>query len=111
MKPCWMLRAGGAASAIASDLAVPGMALPGQSLARGSAGVAVLHAERARADLGSWKDAHSWLAWSAAGELDGSLRSSLFYGVPAVAAARQRPVRSRARDPGSGRCRDRSASS
>lgn len=81
------LLASAAASAIAGRLTEIDPVLPGQSLARGAAGVGLLHAERAKAGLGDWHIAHSWLARAAAGEVDGSTRSSLFFGVPAVAFA------------------------
>jgi hypothetical protein len=87
VRPSLIRRADIAASAIAEELSVPGSALTGQSLASGSAGVALLHVERARAGLASWQVAHTWLARSAAGALDGSLRAGLFFGVPAVAFA------------------------
>ncbi|MER5863532.1 lanthionine synthetase C family protein [Kitasatospora sp. NPDC002040] len=59
----------------------------GQSLAKGSPGIALLHIERAAIGLGDWESVHTWLrttmrahVWSAPG-------TGLFFGAPAVAFA------------------------
>ncbi|MEV6639698.1 lanthionine synthetase C family protein [Amycolatopsis sp. NPDC051371] len=79
---------------IAADLADPHTAFAAhnslhrpqpQSLAGGSAGVALLHTERAFAQSGRWSTAHAWLSGSAAGDLNGGSGSCLFFGVPALA--------------------------
>lgn len=59
--------------------------LAGQSLADGAAGVALLHAERARAGTGSWKTVQAWLAAVTAGGVSAGEDSALYAGVPAVA--------------------------
>lgn len=52
-----------------------------QSLAHGAVGVALLHIERAQADLGPWQRAHDWLA-CASGAVVAGPRSHLFAGHP-----------------------------
>ncbi|TCO46435.1 lanthionine synthetase C family protein [Actinocrispum wychmicini] len=56
-----------------------------QSLAGGSAGVALLHTERAFTQPDQWSTAHTWLSAVASGDLEGSPGASLFFGVPALA--------------------------
>jgi hypothetical protein len=56
-----------------------------QSLARGAAGVALLRIEQALSGSGTWDDAHAAVTAIASEAVDGGLRSSLFYGAPAVA--------------------------
>jgi len=58
-----------------------------QSLARGAAGVALLHIERARAGLASWQPAHDWLTCATDGEVSAGANSGLYYGAPALAFA------------------------
>lgn len=68
-----------------------------QSLAVGAPGVALLHIERARAGLAPWETARNWLACAAAGGVESSADSHLYYGAPALAfalhAAADRPGR------------------
>ncbi len=59
----------------------------GQSLARGAAGVAVLHGVRTRAGLGGWERAHAWLACAAREDLSAGTGAGLWFGAPAVAFA------------------------
>ena len=56
-----------------------------QSLARGAAGVALLHGTRARAGLGSTSLAHAWLTLAAREEISAGTGSGLWFGAPAVA--------------------------
>lgn len=92
--------AGQIAAAVADRLAsptdVPKFGLPQgwhpQSLAYGAAGVALLHAERARAGLGPWTRVRDWIACAAAGQIESWEKSHLHYGVPAVAFAMQAAV-------------------
>lgn len=79
---------------IAADLADPATALAAhdgrhnpqpQSLAGGSAGVALLHTERAFTQPDRWTTAHRWLSAAANGDLNGGPGASLFFGVPALA--------------------------
>ncbi|WP_253837004.1 lanthionine synthetase C family protein [Actinokineospora globicatena] len=56
-----------------------------QSLAGGSAGIALLHIERAFTQPEHRAVAHTWLSTAACDDLDGSPSSCLFYGVPALA--------------------------
>ncbi|MER8226112.1 lanthionine synthetase C family protein [Streptomyces sp. NPDC094143] len=68
-----------------------------QSLAHGAVGVALLHIERARTELGPWQRAHDWLACAAAEPAVVGPNSHLHYGAPALAfalhAAADRPGR------------------
>ena len=57
-----------------------------QSLATGTAGIALLHTERAQRGTGSWADAHDHLA-ACANELLTDENASLYFGAPAVAFA------------------------
>ncbi|EDY50290.1 lanthionine synthetase C family protein [Streptomyces clavuligerus] len=56
-----------------------------QSLAEGSAGIALLHIERARLGLALWKHAHHWITEAVAGEVSAADTTGLFLGAPAVA--------------------------
>ncbi|MFE4666633.1 lanthionine synthetase C family protein [Streptomyces sp. NPDC056716] len=56
-----------------------------QSLSQGSAGVALLHIERAHSGAGSWQQAHRWITSAAAGEVSAADTSGLYQGIPAVA--------------------------
>ncbi|HEX5402309.1 MAG TPA: lanthionine synthetase C family protein [Pseudonocardiaceae bacterium] len=56
-----------------------------QSLAGGSAGVALLHIERALAQPDRWATAHTWLSAAARGDLNAGPGACLFFGVPALA--------------------------
>ncbi|EOY45636.1 lanthionine synthetase C family protein [Streptomyces anthocyanicus] len=68
-----------------------------QSLAHGAVGVALLHIERARTELGPWQRAHDWLACAATEPAVGGPDSHLYYGAPALTfalhAAADRPGR------------------
>ncbi|MFK0295628.1 lanthionine synthetase C family protein [Streptomyces sp. NPDC090442] len=57
------------------------------SLAKGTAGTALLHIERAAAGLGPWDTAHTWLTRSTEGVLNTSPTTGLFYGAAATAFA------------------------
>src|SRR5258708_24072929 len=92
-------RAGALADHLADQLAVPpppergGDRTPasprwlGQSLARGAAGVAVLHGVRAHAGLGEWERAHAWLTCATREDLSAGEGAGLWFGAPAVAFA------------------------
>jgi lantibiotic biosynthesis protein len=56
-----------------------------QSLARGAAGIAVLHIERARSGCGDWATARTWLSAAVRGEVTAAANASLFFGAPALA--------------------------
>jgi lantibiotic biosynthesis protein len=56
-----------------------------QSLAVGGLAVALLHVQRARAELAPWERAHDWLAFAAGGPTDTGPGSHLYYGAPALA--------------------------
>lgn len=58
-----------------------------QSLAGGAAGIAMLHVERARADLSTWDAAHAWLKVVTGSEIQAGAPGGLFEGGPAVAFA------------------------
>jgi hypothetical protein len=62
----------------------PGRAWP-QALADGAAGIALLHAERARSGLGSWDAVHSWLSAAVADPVTAAPNAGLFLGAPALA--------------------------
>lgn len=55
-----------------------------QSLANGTAGIALLHIERAHAGAGTWQHAHRWITAAAPGQLNASDASGLYLGAPAV---------------------------
>lgn len=57
----------------------------GQSLARGAAGTALLHVERAWAGSGSWDTAHTHIRRALAGPVDAADHAGLYYGAPAIA--------------------------
>ncbi|MCC3767573.1 lanthionine synthetase C family protein [Streptomyces sp. UNOC14_S4] len=57
------------------------------SLAKGAAGIALLHIERAAAGRGTWEAAHTWLTRCVEGGLSTSPTTGLFYGAPAAAFA------------------------
>ncbi|MEO3862896.1 lanthionine synthetase C family protein [Acrocarpospora sp. B8E8] len=59
----------------------------GQSLSKGAAGIAVLHAARARAGLADWTPAHNWLAAATRDDLTAAGGAGLWFGAPAVAFA------------------------
>jgi hypothetical protein len=56
-----------------------------QSLARGALGIALLHVERAAAELASWQHARDWLDCVAQESVAAGADSHLFYGAPALA--------------------------
>ncbi|MFD7407996.1 lanthionine synthetase C family protein [Streptomyces sp. NPDC059866] len=56
-----------------------------QSLAGGASGIALLHIERARAGLGGWDTAHTWLATAVYGEVSAAANANLYFGAPALA--------------------------
>ncbi|MFJ4685594.1 lanthionine synthetase C family protein [Streptomyces sp. NPDC088789] len=56
-----------------------------QSLAEGSAGIALLHIERARLGQAPWKHAHHWITQAVAGEVSAADTTGLLLGAPAVA--------------------------
>jgi hypothetical protein len=84
-----------AADELARELADPRIAWNGppppgarawpQSLAGGAAGIALLHIERARAGLGSWKIAHRWVAEAVSGQVSAAANANLYFGAPALA--------------------------
>ncbi len=79
------------AEAIASQLAAPERTTADakagwpQSLAKGAAGIALLHIERARAGLTGWDTAHAWLQAAASAGVSAGSGTGLFFGAPAVA--------------------------
>jgi hypothetical protein len=58
---------------------------PGQSLARGAAGIALLHIERAHLGLDSWQTAHFWVTEVTREEISSADDTGLFFGAPALA--------------------------
>ncbi|UYB39266.1 lanthionine synthetase C family protein [Streptomyces sp. Je 1-4] len=58
-----------------------------QHLAHGLSGIALLHIERAAADLGPWQRAHDWLSAAARQPFTSGPDSHPFYGAPAFAHA------------------------
>lgn len=59
----------------------------GQSLPKGAAGIAVLHAALARAGLVGWDRVQGWLACAVREDLSSGPGAGLWYGAPAVAFA------------------------
>jgi len=56
-----------------------------QSLARGRAGTALLHIERALTGSGNWESAHSHIRHAATGPVDAAAHTGLYFGAPALA--------------------------
>jgi lantibiotic biosynthesis protein len=56
-----------------------------QSLAKGAAGIALLHIERAHTGHGTWRQAHAWIRAATAGDISAADNTGLFLGAPAVA--------------------------
>ncbi|MGB3437618.1 MAG: lanthionine synthetase C family protein [Actinophytocola sp.] len=55
-----------------------------QSLARGAAGVALLHIERALAGVGSWSTAHAWVRAATGRGISAADDTGLYFGAPAI---------------------------
>jgi lantibiotic biosynthesis protein len=55
-----------------------------QSLTKGSAGIALLHIERAHAECGAWQQAHSWITNAVAGQVSATDTTGLYLGAPAI---------------------------
>lgn len=55
------------------------------SLARGTAGIALLHIERAHRGQGTWQDARAWIKQATAGEISAADSTGLYLGAPAIA--------------------------
>lgn len=99
LSPMLVREAEEAAGRLADELAIPPPADPGwdrspasprwrgQSLSKGAAGVAVLHALRARSGTGSWERVRAWLADATREELSIAPGSGLWFGAVAVAFA------------------------
>lgn len=56
-----------------------------QSLARGTAGKALLHVERALSGSGDWESAQTHIRRAVAGPVDAAEHAGLYYGAPAIA--------------------------
>lgn len=56
-----------------------------QSLAVGTAGMALLHIERAHSRAGGWHTAHAWIKRATNAPIRASDDAGLFYGAPAIA--------------------------
>ncbi|GAA4101153.1 lanthionine synthetase C family protein [Actinomadura miaoliensis] len=56
-----------------------------QSLAKGAAGIALLHIERAHTSAGSWQIAHDWMKAATREEISAANDAGLYFGVPAIA--------------------------
>jgi lantibiotic biosynthesis protein len=61
-----------------------GTAFLAQSLAKGAAGTALLHIERAHADPAAWPAAHASIRRATRGPIIASDQAGLFYGAPAI---------------------------
>ncbi|MGH3852520.1 MAG: lanthionine synthetase C family protein [Pseudonocardiaceae bacterium] len=55
-----------------------------QSLAKGTAGIALLHIERAHAGRGTWQQAHLWILNAIAGQISATDNTGLYLGAPAI---------------------------
>jgi hypothetical protein len=55
-----------------------------QSLTKGTAGIALLHIERALAGCQTWRHAHRWITAAVAGHVSATDTSGLYLGVPAI---------------------------
>ncbi|GAA4225013.1 lanthionine synthetase C family protein [Actinomadura meridiana] len=58
---------------------------PGQSLARGAAGIALLHVERVHDRIGHWDTVHAWVKAATHDEVTAGDTAGLFFGAPAIA--------------------------
>jgi lantibiotic biosynthesis protein len=58
-----------------------------QSLAKGAAGIALLHIERAHVEAGSWQTAHNWIAAAVTSEISAAGNIGLYFGAPAISFA------------------------
>ena len=58
-----------------------------QSLSQGAAGIALLHAERARSGMGDWNTVQAWLQAATRQGLHRDVDACLLYGAPAAAFA------------------------
>ena len=58
-----------------------------QSLAKGAAGIALIHVERAHAGVGGWGTAHAWLIAATQGDISAGSDAGLYFGAPALAFA------------------------
>ncbi|TDQ00651.1 lanthionine synthetase C family protein [Labedaea rhizosphaerae] len=56
-----------------------------QSLDRGTAGIALLHVERALTGTGSWSTAHAWIRAATACDISAADDTGLYLGAPAIA--------------------------
>jgi hypothetical protein len=84
----FLRQAAAVADSLAARLAVPPPSGENaQSLADGAAGIALLHAERARTGTGCWEVVHAWLAAATAGGVSAAADSALYAGAPAIAFA------------------------
>lgn len=55
-----------------------------QSLTKGTAGIALLHIERAHAGTGTWQQAHRWIHSAVAGHANITDNTGLYLGAPAI---------------------------
>lgn len=55
-----------------------------QSLSQGAAGIALLHIERARTGLGTWKAAHAWVEAATRYDITATYDAGLYIGAPAI---------------------------
>jgi hypothetical protein len=72
---------------IAQHLSAPSVCpddWPGQSLAEGAAGIALLHIELAAAGRGSWQRVHCWLKRATTQEVSIGGNAGLYFGAPAI---------------------------
>ncbi|GAA1237447.1 lanthionine synthetase C family protein [Kitasatospora nipponensis] len=89
-----MIRAYRVATLIADRLAWPTAVAAGpfmgalpQSLTKGTAGIALLHIERAATGHGDWDTVHRWLTAAMRTPVTSDPATGLFYGAPAIAFA------------------------
>ncbi|MGH4016747.1 MAG: lanthionine synthetase C family protein [Pseudonocardiaceae bacterium] len=85
-------RVGSVADALARELTSPDpvpveQRWRAQSLAKGAAGIALLHIERAHAGAGSWKTAHTWVQAATCTEISAADNTGLCFGAPAISFA------------------------
>ncbi|WP_409495987.1 lanthionine synthetase C family protein [Amycolatopsis sp. cmx-11-12] len=56
-----------------------------QSLSKGTAGIALLHIERALTSRGTWRQGHLWITKAVTGQVSATDTSGLYLGAPAIA--------------------------
>jgi lantibiotic biosynthesis protein len=65
-------------------MTTPPDGVPAQSLARGAAGKALLHIERAHTGAEPWRTAHAWIKAATRDDISAADNAGLYFGAPAI---------------------------